>query len=235
MDVSEFDKFADEYEQLHRHNIAWSGEAPEFFAEYKVRDVRRQLEAGAGILGAPLSILDFGTGVGVSIPWFAKHFPHAALTGVDVSRRSLEVARSRFPDAAVLVPFDGRTLPFEDGSFDVAFAACVFHHIEPGLHLGLIREIARVLVPGGRIFIFEHNPLNPLTRRAVKACPFDENAQLVAARSMWARLAQAGFARLSLRYRVFFPGFLRALRPLEAALAWCPLGAQYSISGRRLA
>jgi SAM-dependent methyltransferase len=232
MDAAEFDKFADEYAKLHGRSVAASGETPEFFAEYKVRDVRRHFDARPA-LRSPSRILDFGTGVGVSIPWFAKHFPDAALTGVDVSRRSLDVARGRFPGLAELVQFDGETLPFEAGRFDLVFAACVFHHIDHGRHLGLLREIARVLAPGGLFFVFEHNPHNPLTRHAVRACPFDDNAVLIGARSMRARMAEAGFGRTALRYRIFVPGFLRRLRPLEAALAWCPLGAQYGVRARR--
>ena len=37
----------------------------------------------------------------------------------------------------------------------------------------------------------------------------------------------AGFVSVKTRYRVFFPHFLRALRSLEGALAWLPLGGQY--------
>jgi SAM-dependent methyltransferase len=233
MDVTEFDKFADEYAQLHRRNIAASGESPEFFAEYKVKDVRAWLDAAGQGRGSPARILDFGTGVGASIPWLATHFPGAALTGVDVSQRSLEVARGRFPGAANFVGFDGRQLPFDSGQFDVALAACVFHHIDESRHVDLMREIGRVLAPGGWLFVFEHNPLNPLTARAVRDCVFDENAVLIGARSMRGRLQAAGFGNTVLRYRIFFPGPLRALRPLERALAWCPLGAQYSVCGRR--
>ena len=100
-------------------------------------------------------------------------------------------------------------------------------------HVPLLSELRRVLLPGGMLFVFEHNPLNPLTVRAVRTCEFDENARLIDTRSMRGRLAEAGFDDIALRYRIFFPGFLRRLRPLEAGLAWCPLGAQYSVSGRR--
>ena len=41
MDDAEFDRFADDYRSLHAANIRASGETPEFFAEYKVRDVAR--------------------------------------------------------------------------------------------------------------------------------------------------------------------------------------------------
>jgi SAM-dependent methyltransferase len=105
----------------------------------------------------------------------------------------------------------------------------VFHHIDHADHGALLQELRRVVRPGGSLFIFEHNPFNPLTVRVVNDCPFDENAHLIRGREMKRRLLAAGFASANTRYRVFFPHFLRALRPLEAALAWLPLGGQYYV------
>src|SRR5262249_23820046 len=112
-------------------------------------------------------------------------------------------------------------------------ASCVFHHIPQLEHPRLLGEIRRVLARGGLLMIFEHNPLNPLTRRAVNTCAFDENAELIAAGAMRSRMHAAGFVAPKVRYRIFFPRSLRSLRPLEAKLTWLPLGAQYSIAARR--
>jgi len=229
MDKAEFDKFADEYRALHATNIQVSGEAPEFFAEYKVRDVARILSADRA---APIRrILDFGAGVGTSVPYFRRFFPAASLACLDVSERSLEVGESRYPGAAEFRSFDGSTIPFQDESFDLAFAACVFHHIPHAEHLGLFKEILRVLRPGAHVVVFEHNPWNPLTVRAVETCRFDENAVLLRAKTIKATLTGAGFSRVKVSYRIFFPHFLRHLRSLERLLTWCPLGAQYSVVG----
>lgn len=231
MEKVEFDRFADEYRDLHSHNIRASGESPDFFAEYKVRDVAA-LAKQAG-LGQRLRILDFGSGVGNSVPFFAKHLPSAHLTCADVSARSLEVAKERFPGLADYQSFDGAALPFLDGSFDLAFTACVFHHIPPLEHESLFRELLRVLRPGSLFVIFEHNPRNPLTVRAVNTCPLDANAVLIDAKVLQARIKSAGFTSLKCAYRVFFPGPLRALRRLEAMLAWLPLGAQYYVAAQK--
>jgi len=227
---AEFDKFAREYRALHAGNIRASGEAPEFFAEYKVRDVSETLSLPAGKRPA---ILDFGGGVGTSLPWFRKYFPGAALTCLDVSRASLAIAGERFPGQADFRWFDGRAIPLPDNGIDVAFAACVFHHIDHALHAGLLRELRRVLAPGGALYVFEHNPWNPLTRHAVDTCEFDADARLVTAGQMRRRFAEAGFADVLRRYRIFFPGPLRALRPLESRMTWLPLGAQYYVVGRK--
>ena len=227
MDEAEFDKFAAEYRDLHAASIRLSGEAPEYFAEYKIKDIASELARA----GKPLDVrvLDFGAGVGYSIPFFRRHLPGSRLTCLDVSWRSLEIGEARFPGAAEFRHFDGVTIPYPEASFDLTLASCVFHHIPHAEHVRLLGEIRRVLAPGGMLFVFEHNPLNPLTRHAVDTCEFDANAVLVGARAMRARVLAAGFASARIRYRIFFPALLRALRGLERHLAWLPLGAQYYV------
>ena len=149
-----------------------------------------------------------------------------------MSLRSLAIGRARF-EASQWVCFDGHRLPFAADRFDWAIAACVFHHISPSEHVAALAEIRRVLKPGGGLMVFEHNPWNPLTARAVNTCPFDVNAQLISLPEMRRRFAQAGFVRADCRYRVFFPRRLAFLRKLEASLGWLPLGAQYYVFGRK--
>lgn len=227
MNPAEFDLFADAYEQQHACNIRLSGETPAYFSRYKVQDVVKLCTQ------QPTRILDFGAGVGTSIPHWNEAFPQARLTCLDVSQRSLAIANARHPDTADYCIFDGSRLPFASDSFDVAFAACVFHHIAAEHHTPLLSELHRILCKGGQLFVFEHNPLNPLTRHAVNTCPFDANAELILAHTMRDRLRDAGFAQLSLAYRIFFPGALSMLRPLERMLTHLPLGAQYRLQAQK--
>jgi SAM-dependent methyltransferase len=226
MDSAEFDTFADEYESLHAANVSISGERPEYFAEYKIRDLAHEYRTRATGCDAP-AVLDFGAGIGTSVPFVRNYFPRARLTCLDVSSKSLAVGQARFPGAAQFMSFDGRRIPFPDASFDIVFAACVFHHIDHAEHVGLLREFHRVLTPNGTAMVFEHNPYNPLTLSAVNSCPFDENAHLIRAARMRSRMTAAGFCGARIRYRIFFPRALRGLRPLERWMTWLPLGAQY--------
>ena len=229
MKKAEFDKFADEYAALHKQNIKLSGEEPEFFAEYKVRLVSDVLADKI----MPSKILDFGCGVGTSALHFRRYFPQSALIGLDVSERSLAIAGERHEDGTCLTAFDGVTIPFKDNTLDVVFTACVFHHIEATHHLALLKECHRVTRPGGWFFIFEHNPLNPLTRHAVNSCPFDEDAVLIYGNKMRQSVSLAGYQNVLLRYCVFFPRILSALRPLEPSFAKVPFGAQYFVHGQK--
>jgi hypothetical protein len=90
-----------------------------------------------------------------------------------------------------------------------------------------------LLVRGGRLVVFENNPLNPLTRKAMRDCIFDENAVWLYPREVKRRLADAGLTRRKLDYIVFFPRFLSALRPLEPRLARVAFGAQMVAWGYR--
>lgn len=229
MNEAEFDKFADEYHASLAAGIAVSGESPEYFSEYKIIDIARECGLSARAATTAMRVLDFGAGIGNSVPYVRKHLPGAELICLDLSQRSLEVAEQRFAAMAQYVRFDGASIPFPDDHFEIAYAMCVFHHISHADHFALLQELRRVIRPGGSLFIFEHNPFNPLTVRVVNTCPFDENAHLIPGPEMKRRLLAAGFASASTRYRIFFPHFLRALRPIEGVLARLPLGGQYYV------
>jgi len=223
--VAEFDKFAEEYLATHKTNLALTGEQPDYFARYKIVEVARRLRA---LGAAPRRILDFGCGIGNSVPHLRQAFPQAQITGVDVSETSLAVARGRFPEAAEFLAYaPGDAPPAPVGGYDLIFSACVFHHIEAEEHVAILRQLRERLAPSGTLTIFEHNPLNPVSRYIVATCPFDENAVLIPSGEFARRQRQAGFARVRVTFTGFFPGALRALRPFERLMGKIPLGAQY--------
>ncbi|MEM7403961.1 MAG: class I SAM-dependent methyltransferase [Pseudomonadota bacterium] len=226
MEQSEFDKFADEYAATMQAASLLSNQDITYFLRYKVAALAEiGLSAPAD---RPLRILDFGAGVGASVPYFRELFADAAIACVDVSARSLSIGRSEFGAEAGFVRFDGARLPFASQCCDAVFAACVLHHIDHARHKNVFEEIRRVLAPGGVFMVFEHNPANPLTRKVVRDCPFDENAVLVRPGALRRDLREAGFTS-KLDYRLFFPHGIRALRPMERWMRWLPLGAQYSV------
>ncbi len=230
LNTAEFDKFADEYHAMHARNIAVSGESPEYFAHYKIRDVAFELRR-AGI--AARRILDFGAGVGNSVPHIVRLLPGVHLTCADVSRQSLDIARSRYACSSVrYIELGGAKLPFENGTFDAVFSACVFHHIPAEEHGLWLKELRRVTRSEGMVLVYEHNPLNPVTCSAVRQCPFDENAVLIRSRQLHRSLEAAGWSEVRIHFRLFFPHFLAFARPAERLLARLPLGAQYYATAR---
>jgi SAM-dependent methyltransferase len=224
MDSAEFDKVADEYLALHARNTSFTGEGPEYFARYKIEEVRRRWSMSAK--AEPTAILDFGAGVGASLPHLSARFPDAALTALDVSRKCLEIAEKRGIKAE-FVCYEGGRIPLPAGKFDLIFSSCVFHHIPADEHVEILAQLKAMLRPGGWLIIFEHNPVNPVTRYIVATCEFDEHALLIPARLLKAREQAAGFSNVKVSYTGFFPGALRSMRVLEPYLSALPVGAQY--------
>ena len=230
MQKAEFDMVAGAYAQEHQESISISGELPDFFAEYKVVDAKKI----AVLNGLDVSaVLDFGSGIGNSLPYFRMHFPQARLLGADVSRRSIEIAQTRFPGIAEYALIENDNLPLADDSFDLAFAACVFHHIDRSEHGHWLNELHRTTRRGGRLILFEHNPYNPFTLAAVRKCSFDQNAVLIAPRILAKAVTAAGWDNAAIDYRLFFTGIVRFARPIEELLTWLPLGAQYRILAQK--
>ncbi|HYO93887.1 MAG TPA: class I SAM-dependent methyltransferase [Polyangiaceae bacterium] len=219
--AAKFDGYADEYGSLLEDSIRASGESAEYFHEYKLGCLGR-----LGVSpGTP--ILDYGCGVGSLAEVLARTFP--ALEGYDPSPKSLETARRRMPGRV----FHEDPSAIRDDHFGAAVLSGVLHHVAPGERAAVLATVRQKLMPGGKIVVFEHNPWNPLTRRAVEACPFDDDAILLWPRELRRRLSQARFTNVSQDYIVFFPRALAALRPLERHLTWLFLGAQTMTVGSR--
>jgi SAM-dependent methyltransferase len=221
-----FDQFAQSYDSEHRRSIAFSGCEPSYFAQYKVEIAASCFHK---LCGERDTVLDFGCGPGTSIPYFRAALANTPILAADVSRLSLAEAEARHGAAASYLPIEGGSLDIADGEVGLAFAACVFHHIPPAEHQAWLSELRRVVKPGGGLLIFEHNPLNPLTRHAVATCAFDHDAILLRAGTLARSLEAAGWQVLRIRFHVFFPQALRALRMIEPALGRLPLGGQYSV------
>lgn len=213
-DKSGFDKYAADYEAMHSANVAVSGESTVYFADHKVAALQR--------LGVKATdpILDYGCGIGNLIERLFPAFEE--VHGYDPSAKSLEVAKGRAPRA--VLHQDVATVP--DRHFKCAVLSCVLHHVPRAERLELMQTVRAKLVPGGRVFIFEHNPFNPLTRRAVATCPFDHDAVLLWPWEAKRLTKSAGFEPVRLEYVLFFPRAFAALRPLEPRLSWLGLGAQ---------
>lgn len=114
-------------------------------------------------------VLDFGTGTATLSMLIAEQHPDADVTGVDVDEKVLTIARRKLAESRAtvrLVRYDGKNLPFESRSFDRAVSSLVFHHLTRTQRQRALRELNRVLVPGGEIHIADWGkPASGLQRR----------------------------------------------------------------------
>jgi SAM-dependent methyltransferase len=104
-----------------------------------------QVAFDAIVAGRPSRILEVGCGQG-ELAERLTHESDADVVAVDQSERMVELTRARGVDVRVA---DVQELPFADESFDAALAAWMLYHV-PDLPRA-IGELARVLVPGGRL------------------------------------------------------------------------------------
>lgn len=124
-------------------------------------------------------VLEVGVGTGKNIPYWPKGIQ---VTAIDLTPGMLDIARRRAPILGVVADLrlgDAQALDFPDASFDTAVATFVFCSV-PDPVLGL-RELRRVVQPGGRVLLLEHvrsaNPilgalmdiLNPVVVRLIGA------------------------------------------------------------------
>jgi SAM-dependent methyltransferase len=221
---AEFDRFDQTYEAELDEAIAFAGREHDFYVEAKAR---RLLELARRRLGdRPLEALDVGCGPGLTDRHLLPHV--ASLAGVDPSPGMVERARRENPRAEYSL-YDGERLPFEDATFDLTFAINVLHHVDVPDRRPLVAELGRVTNRDGLVAVFEHNPLNPLTRRVVRSCAFDEDVVLLGQGELVRLFRAAGLHVADREYLIFFPWRADAL---ERRLTRLPLGAQYVVTAR---
>src|SRR5262249_39120290 len=138
-------------------------------------------------MGAGTPILDFGCGIGNLTEQLVKTYRD--VHGYDPSTESLGLAKPRAPGA--IFHHDLEAVP--NATFATAIVAGVLHHVAPAERGALLGEVKSKLSPGGRVVVFEHNPWNPLTRRAVANCAFDDDAVLLWPRELKRVLRDSGF------------------------------------------
>jgi len=119
----------------------------------------------------PLKVLDVACGTGdFTIEIAKKVAPGSRITGVDISEGMIAVGRDKLSKLGIEAVFevaDCEALPYDDKTFDrisVGFGVRNFEHLELGL-----REMYRVLTPGGKLVILELSvPSNAFIRWCYK-------------------------------------------------------------------
>lgn len=224
-----FDQFAENYDQGHTKAVAMSGFKPDYFHEYKLKVVLNFLKQN-NLSDKKLNFLDFGCGIGITSKFFKKYLPKASIYGVDVSQEEIKVAKKNSKNLKDIKfsHFDGHNIPFKE-KFDVIFVANVFHHIKRSEQKKVVENIYRKLAKNGYLFIFEHNPLNPLTQWIYykNDYKFDKNSNLLTPFYTKGLLKKVGFKESIVRYAIFFPQMLSPLIKYEKYLSKLPFGAHY--------
>lgn len=228
--MSDFEEIKDDYESIIEDRIKFSGKDHAYYTQVKVDLL---IEATGRNIGSPgkLKFLDLGCGIGVTDTLLVEKV--SDLHGIDIFDGVIEKAKVRNPSFKYQT-FDGKTIPYDNNNFDVVFAICVMHHVPPEQWEELFKDVERVLKPGGLFFVFEHNPLNPLTQWVVKNTPFDDDAVLLR-NGVTCRLMKNANLKISEnKFILFTPWDHSVFKILDKNLRWLPFGAQYYVAGKKL-
>lgn len=166
-------------------------------------------------IGPPtrLSVLDVGSGDGHLAVALARRGAH--VTGVDVSERMVNTARSRSIEAGADVSFvlaSAEALPFKSGAFDVVVAVtllCFVEDVEKTLS-----EMSRILKPGGQVVVGELGRWSSWAAlRRIKGwlgSPIWRRARFWSPRALRQLAREVGLSDCSVTGAIFYP-------PIEGA------------------
>jgi SAM-dependent methyltransferase len=184
------------------------------WTELRLAAVEELLEPHAGD-----RIVDLGCAAG-AVTHFLSELG-CEVVGVDAEPRAIEKARSLFPQLEFVLA-DVRTLPFNDASFDKAVAADLVEHLDDETFRAMLRELRRVLVPGGTFTLYTPNPRHVIERLKARDLILAQNPTHIGLRdapTLERLLRDEGFVVERFEWR---PSFFRGLRAVER------------IAGRRL-
>ncbi|MBN2733771.1 MAG: methyltransferase [Methanomicrobiaceae archaeon] len=225
-DQADFDVFVDKYDAILKEDLSLIAKSNElhFFPQSKA-DILKQITDRMNI--EPENILEYGCGIGNNLSFIKNKYPHSKIFGCDVSEKSLEVSRERYPDMDFFVI--GKNNEMKD-MFDVILVPDVFHHIEPEDHKYFLDTISSYLRKNGIVVVLEHNPYNPVTQHIVRNCSLDKNATLLSLKYMKSLFISSGYSACLKGYFMFFPPKYQKLSPLERYIQKIPFGAKYFVS-----
>ena len=165
----------------------------------------------------PGRVLDVGCGTGVLAARLAGL--GYDVTGLDPSQGMLDVMKERAPGVDA-VHGSGTEMPFADGEFDLSLSVATMHHIaDRDAVRRALEEMVRVVRPGGRILVWDHNPRNPYWPYLMKRVPQDSGEErLVDLDELLAGLESGGARPLRVEQLGLVPDFTprRLLRPAAA-------------------
>ncbi len=220
-----FEQLSPEYKKILNKDVRIFGEGAEYFARSKAGYVKDHV--GSDFKG---HILDYGCGIGLVAKSLRDCFNDAGVKifAYDVSREAIRQACK--VSNGIVFTYDFNHLKKE--SFDVIIIANVLHHMKVAERRSFLEKIVPLLNKNGDIFIFEHNPYNPLTRLVVRSSVIDRGASLLRLSETVKLLNSAGINAYKTSYITFFPKILKILRSLEPLMGRVPIGAQYMCVGK---
>ena len=123
-------------------------------------EIKLRQKAIAKVKTKPQKILDLGCGTGSTTILLQQTFPHAKVTGLDLSPYMLAIADRKAKQAGLNIRWLhnlAEATELNDAQFDLITASLLFHETPPQISQAILRESSRLLKPGGEILILDGN------------------------------------------------------------------------------
>lgn len=174
-------------------------------------------------LRAGQRLLDIGCGTGSLLVALKRRAPEARVTGLDPDPKALSRARAKAQRAGLTIELDrgfSDRLPYPDRSFDHVFSSFMFHHLQAQEKRATLREVLRVLRPGGVLHLLDfrdHPHKQSLIMRALHSAHLHTKFAGQLESGVEAMIAEAGFKLPQVEVRrIFFFGALGTYRAVAA-------------------
>ena len=225
-----FDNIADSYDKELKESLGLNSDRDiSMFAEYKIKIVKSKLSR------IPVNFLEFGCGTGRNSIFMTNWFPKSNLYGCDISEKSLEIAGKINP----VVHYNKINNPtdlinvYKEEFFDLIFISNVFHHIPFNEHHIWLDALYKITSKGGVLFIFEHNPYNPIIKHIFNKSDIDKGAIMLRPSYCKKLIKKSKFTKIKRKYSLFFLWRNDFFEFIEQILSWLPFGAQYYIWSKK--
>jgi ubiquinone/menaquinone biosynthesis C-methylase UbiE len=169
-----------------RHRTHGAPDLPSFLRQGRrqVDAIRQGLDRCGRTFADVRTVLDFGCGCGRTALWLRKEYPHLDYHGVDLDSESIQWALGHANFGSFQVSSPVPPLPFAESRFDLIFSISVFTHLPEDLAGQWLRELRRIVKPGGLVFLSVHSetaaehlaPRQRLELRARGICHTDSGA-----------------------------------------------------------
>ena len=114
------------------------------------------------------SILEFGFGTGQNLILVKNQNRNIKLTGLDIDPKVKDIANYKLDKNKHSVQLDlysGNMFPYSDNHFDKIYSCLVFHQLDADTKTNCLKEIYRVLKPGGELIIADWGKASNLVMR----------------------------------------------------------------------